>query len=244
MKPTLAVFRRELGVYFTTPLAYLFLGVFLLLTGFQTLQRDFFEARQASLRAMFESMPLLLILLVPAIAMRLWAEERRTNSVELLLTLPITATQATLGKFFAAWAVLLIGLGLTFPMVLTVTWLGDPDPGPMITGYLGTALLAGAYLAVGTFASALTRSQVVSFVIAAALCGALLQLGSPAVLELVVGVLPGPFVDMVEAMSLQVRFDSMLRGVLELRDLVYFVGLTAGWLMAAMLLVQTGRAAR
>src|SRR5690606_13751416 len=125
-----------------------------------------FEARQASLRPFFQQMPLLFIFLVPAIAMRLWAEERRTNSMELLFTLPITTPQAVLGKFFAAWVVILIALALTAPMVWTVYYLGSPDTGAIITGYVGCALLAGAFLAIGSFCSALTRNQVIAFVLA------------------------------------------------------------------------------
>ena len=146
-----AVFKRELKSYFTTPIAYVFLVVFLFFSGYLTFKNGFFEIRQADMTAFFVNMPLLFAFLVPATAMRLWAEERKTGSIELLFTLPITVMQAVLGKFFAAWVFLLIALALTFPMVITVFYLGWPDVGLIITGYLGSILMAGGFLAVGCF---------------------------------------------------------------------------------------------
>ena len=227
-----SVFKRELRGYFTTPLAYVFLVIFLAFSSFITFQRGFFEANQASMWVFFAALPLLFIFLAPAMAMRLWAEERRTNSIELLFTLPITPTQAVLAKFFAAWAVLGLALVLTFPMVVTVTYLGDPDPGPIVTGYIGAFLLAGLYLAIGSFFSCLTRNQVIAFVLAVVGCALFFFAGSPSMLNFLARFLPAGVVSAVEGMSLQSRFEAIQRGVLELRDLALFVLLAAGWLWA------------
>ena len=158
-----AVFKRELKSYFTTPLAYVFLVIFLFFSGYLTFKQGFFEARQADMRVFFMNLPLLYVFMVPSTAMRLWAEERKTGSIELLLTLPITITQAVLGKFFAAWVFLGIALALTFPMVITVCYLGNPDVGLIVTGYIGSWLTAGGFLAVGCFFSTVSKNQVISF---------------------------------------------------------------------------------
>jgi ABC-2 type transport system permease protein len=232
MKGLTSVFRRELRGYFSTPLAYVFLVIFLFFSSYLAFQQNFFEMREASLRTFFQNMPLLFIFLGPALAMRLWAEERRTNSIELLFSLPVTVPQAVLGKFFAAWSVLVLALGLTFPMVLTVAYLGRPDPGPIAAGYVGSVLLAGAYLAIGSFFSSLTRSQVIAFVLAVVGCAAFLFAGNPSVTGALARVLPMGVVAAVEGVSFQSRFESILRGVIEVRDVAFFVLLTAGWLWA------------
>jgi ABC-2 type transport system permease protein len=238
-----SVFKREIKAYFSTPLAYVFLVVFLVLCGLLTFMDDFFKMRQASMQVFFSNVPMLFIFLVPAIAMRLWSEERRSNSMELLFSLPITTTQAVLGKFFAAWGVLALALLLTFPMVMTVTYLGDPDWGPIITGYIGSFLLAGAYLAIGSFFSVLTRSQVISFVLGVVFCGVFLYLGSPQVMSLMSSFAPMGFVEAMESMSFQTRFESIQRGVVELRDLMFFLLVIAGWLWANIILLEERRAA-
>ena len=238
-----SVFKREIKAYFSTPLAYVFLVVFLVLCGLLTFMDDFFKMRQASMQVFFSNVPMLFIFLVPAIAMRLWSEERRSNSMELLFSLPITTTQAVLGKFFAAWGVLALALLLTFPMVMTVIYLGDPDWGPIITGYIGSFLLAGAYLAIGSFFSVLTRSQVISFVLGVVFCGVFLYLGSPQVMSLMSSFAPMGFVEAMESMSFQTRFESIQRGVVELRDLMFFLLVIAGWLWANIILLEERRAA-
>jgi len=238
-----SVFRRELKAYFSTPLAYVFLVVFLALCGSLTFLSGFFKMRQASMNVFFSNIPMLFIFLVPAIAMRLWSEERRSNSIELLFSLPITTTQAVLGKFFAAWSILLLALALTFPMVMTVTYLGDPDWGPIVTGYVGSLLLAGAYLAIGSFFSVLTRSQVIAFVLGVVFCGMFLYLGSPRVMATVSGFAPMGFVEAIESLSFQTRFESIQRGVIELRDLLFFILLIAGWIWANIILLEERRAA-
>jgi ABC-2 type transport system permease protein len=243
MKGFLSVFKRELRGYFSTPLAYVFLVIFLFFSSFLTFQEGFFEARQASMRIFFSNLPLLFTFLVPAIAMRLWAEERRSNSIELLFTLPITARQAVLGKFFAAWSVIGLALALTAPMVFTVAYLGDPDPGPIATGYLGAVLMAGAYLGIGSFFSCLTRNQVIAFVLAVVVCALFLFAGSPAVLGALSGLLPIGLVEAAESLSFRSRFESMQRGVIALGDVAFFGLLAAGWLWANVVALEERKAA-
>ena len=178
-----AVFKRELKSYFTTPLAYVFLVIFLAVAGYLPFKGGLYGARQADLRALFATLPFLFVFMVPAVAMRLWAEERKIGSVELLFTLPVTIVQAVLGKFFAAWAFLGIALVLTFPIVVTVAYLGDPDGALMATGYLGSFLVAGGFLAIGCFFSALSKNQVIAFVLSLLACAVLLLIGMPSVLN-------------------------------------------------------------
>lgn len=233
-----SVFKRELRAYFSTPLAYLFLVIFIFFSSFLTFQNGFFEMRQASMRVFFANIPLLFTFLVPAIAMRLWAEERRTNSIEFLFSLPVTVVQAVLGKFCAAWAVIGLALVLTCPMVFTVAYLGDPDPGPIVAGYIGSFLLAGAYLGIGSFFSAVSRNQVIAFILAVVACAAFLYAASPPVLSYASSFLPVGMVTAGESLSFLSRFESMQRGVVELRDLVFFLGLTAGWLWANIVILR------
>jgi ABC-2 type transport system permease protein len=243
MRAFTSIYKREVKSYFVTPIAYVFLVIFLVFSSFLTFQKGFFENREASLRLFFSSMPLLFLFLVPAIAMRLWAEERRSNSIEFLFTLPVTTAQAVLGKFFAAWTVLVLALALTFPMVLTVTHLGDPDPGPIVTGYLGSVLMAGAYLAIGSFFSAVTRNQVIAFTLAVVACGLFMYADSPSATEFVADHLSSRFADVMELLSFRARFESIQRGVMELRDLAFFVLLAAGWLWANIVLLEERKGA-
>lgn len=240
MRGFLSVFKRELKSYFSTPLAYVFLVIFLVFSGYMPFQKGFFGIRRASLRLFFDSMPLLFIFLVPAMAMRLWAEERRSNTIELLFTLPVTIAQAVLAKFFAAWAVLALALVLTCPMVFTVCYLGDPDWGPIITGYIGSLLLAGTYLAIGCFFSSLSRNQVIAFVLAVVACASFFFAGSPAVMDTLSKswLVPAGLVAALETLSFRLRFESMQRGVLQLHDVVFFVLLAAGWLWATMIALR------
>jgi ABC-2 type transport system permease protein len=243
MRGFTSVFTREVKSYFSTPLAYLFLVVFLAAVGFLTFRQGFFEAEQASLAIFFQQMPRVFIFLVPAMAMRLWAEERRSNSIELLFTLPITTTQAVLGKFFAAWAMLLLALLLTFPMDLMVAHLGNPDWGQIAAGYFASALLLALYLGIGSFFSSLTRNQVIAFVLAVVVCGIFYGLGTPSALEWAARGLPRGAIDAMEALSVEMRFESIQRGVLEIRDILFFVILTAGWLWANIVVLEERRGA-
>lgn len=243
MNQLLSVYRRELRGYFSTPLAYVLLVIFLFFSSFMTFQQGFFEVQQASLRIFFSNLPLLFIFLGPAIAMRLWAAERKSNSIELLFTLPITPTQAVLGKFFAAWTFTGLALALTFPMLLTVIYLGDPDPGPIITGYAGAFMLIGAYLSIGSFFSSLTRNQVIAFVLGVVGGSVFLFAGSPTVLNYLSGIMPMELVQAAEGLSFRSRFESLQRGVIELSDVTFFALLTGGWLWANIVAIEERRTA-
>ena len=236
-----AVFKRELKSYFNTPLAYVFLVIFLFFSGYLTFKENFFEMRQADLRTFFMNLPLLFVFMVPSTAMRLWAEERKSGTVELLFTLPITITQAVLGKFLAAWLFLTIALAMTFPIVITVCYLGDPDIGLIITGYIGAILMAGGFLAIGCFFSALSKNQVISFVLSVVACGVLVYAGMPTT-QRFLSFLPAGLVAAIGNMSFQNHFDSIQRGVLELKDLSYFVLLIVGWIAACTIILDERKA--
>jgi ABC-2 type transport system permease protein len=242
MNSFLSVFKRELKSYFTTPLAYVFLVIFLSWSAYKTFQQGFYEMRQADMRAFFMNLPWLFVFMVPSTAMRLWAEERRVGSIELLFTLPITVRQAVLGKFFAAWLFLAIALALTFPMVITVCYLGDPDVGLIITGYIGSLLMAGGFLAIGCFFSAISKNQVISFVLSVVACIILVYAGMPTTLNYLSTFLPVELVSAVEGMSFQTHFESIQRGVLKFRDISYFVLLIAGWIAACSIVLDESKA--
>jgi len=238
-----AVFKRELKSYFATPLAYVFLVIFLFFAGYLTFNKQgFFEARQADMQPFFINLPLLFIFMVPATAMRLWAEERKVGSIELLFTLPITITQAIVGKFLAAWTFLGIALALTFPMVFTVAYLGDPDGGLIAAGYVGSFLMAGTFLAIGCFFSALTKNQVIAFVLSVVACAILVFAGMPSTLNYLSTFLPAGLVSAVESMSLQEHFNSLQRGVVRFKDLAYFVVLIVGWVAACTVVLDERKA--
>ncbi len=237
-----AVFKRELKSYFTTPLAYVFLVIFLFFSGYLTFKQGFYEMRQADMSAFFKNLPLLFVFMVPSTAMRMWAEERKVGSIELLFTLPITVTQAVLGKFLAAWLFLGIALALTFPMVITVAYLGDPDVGLIITGYLGSLLMAGGFLAIGCFFSAVSKNQVISFVLSVVACAVLVFAGMPSTLGYFSTFLPAGMVSAIEGMSFQKHFESIQRGVLKFGDLSYFVLLIVGWIAASSIVLDERKA--
>ena len=237
-----AVFKRELKSYFTTPIAYVFLVIFLSFSAYLPFRQGFFEMRQADMRAFFMNLPLLFIILVPATAMRLWAEERRVGSIELLFTLPITVTQAVLGKFLAAWLFLAIALALTFPMPITVCYLGDPDIGLIITGYLGSLLMAGGFLAIGCFFSVVSKNQVISFVLSVVACAVLVFAGMPTTLNYLSTFLPAGLVSAIETMSFRTHFESLQNGVMEFKDISFFVLLIVGWIAASSIVLDERKA--
>jgi ABC-2 type transport system permease protein len=242
MNSFLAVFKRELKSYFTTPLAYVFLVIFLFFSGYLTFKEGFYEMEQADMHTFFMNLPLMFVFMVPSTAMRLWAEERKIGSIELLFTLPITTTQAVLGKFFAAWLFLAIALALTFPMVFTVSYLGEPDIGLIITGYMGSLLMAGGFLAIGCFFSAISKNQVISFVLSVVACAVLVFAGMPTTLNYFSTFLPAGLVTAIESMSFQVHFDSIQKGVLKFGDLSYFVLLITGWIAACTIILDERKA--
>ncbi|HIJ53820.1 MAG TPA: ABC transporter permease [Planctomycetes bacterium] len=237
-----AVFKRELKSYFTTPIAYVFLVIFLSFSAYLPFRQGFFEMRQADMRAFFMNLPLLFIILVPATAMRLWAEERRVGSIELLFTLPITVTQAVLGKFLAAWLFLAIALALTFPMPITVCYLGNPDIGLIITGYLGSLLMAGGFLAIGCFFSVVSKNQVISFVLSVVACAVLVLAGMPTTLNYLSTFLPAGLVSVIETMSFRTHFESLQKGVMEFKDISFFVLLIVGWIAASSIVLDERKA--
>lgn len=243
MSAVLSVFRREFAAYFATPLAVVFLVIFLVLAGaFTFYLGNFYESGQADLQPFFSFHPWLYLLLAPAVAMRLWAEERKSGTLELLLTLPLTLWQAVLGKFLAAWAFLGLALALTFPMWITVAWLGDPDHGVILASYLGSWLMAGAFLAIGGALSAATRSQVVAFILSVVVCLLLLLAGFPMALDVVRGWAPLPLVDAVAGLSFLTHFQAITRGVLDLRDVVFFLLCIGAWLLATVLVIDLKKA--
>ncbi len=239
MSTVAALFRRELRSYFATPVAYVFIVIFLLLMGaFTFYLGNFYDRGQADLAPFFNYHPWLYLFLVPAIAMRLWAEERKTGSIELLMTLPVTPWQAVLGKFLAAWAFTGIALALTFPIWLTVNYLGDPDNGAILAGYVGSLLMAGGFLAIGSCLSATTRNQVIAFVITVVVCFAFLLSGFPLVLDLFSGWAPQAILDGIASLSFLTHFGNISKGVIELSDLVYFALVIGTFLFANTIVLQ------
>jgi ABC-2 type transport system permease protein len=234
--------KRELGGYFASPVAYVFIVIFLLLCGFFTFMLGgFFERREASLVSFFLWHPWLYLFLVPAAGMRLWSEERRLGTMELLLTMPITAWQAILGKFLASWLFLGLALALTFPVVWTVNYLGNADNGVIFCGYIGSLLLAGAYLAVSCLTSAMTRNQVISFIISVVICLFLILAGWPPVTNLLVRWAPDWLVNGVAAFSVVPHFDGFQRGVLDTRDLIFFLSIIGFSLFATGVVIRNLR---
>ncbi len=233
MNKTGIIFRRELSAYFATPVAYVFIVIFLVLaSAFTFYLGNFYERGQADLSPFFTFHPWLYLFLVPAISMRLWAEERKSGSIELLLTLPIRTSEVVLGKFLAAWAFCGIALAFTFPIWITVNYLGEPDNGAIFTAYLGSLLMAGAFLAIGACISATTRNQVIAFIITVVVCFGFLLSGLPLVLDLFSGWAPQVLTDAVASLSFMTHFRSLSRGVIDLRAVVYF-GLVIGFWLAA-----------
>ncbi len=243
MRTIVSIIKREMSGYFGSPVAYVFIVIFLILCGFFTFQfGDFYNSNDASLRTFFVWHPWLYLFLIPAVAMRMWAEERRTRTIELLLTLPVTLPQAILGKFLAGWLFIGIALVLTFPMVITVCYLGNPDIGQIIAGYIGSFLLAGCYLAVGSFASSLTRNQVVAFIICLVICLFFVIAGWGPVTEALATTVPLSVANFIASLSFMYRFDSVQRGVIDSRDLIYYASLIT-FMLAATSVVLTSRKA-
>ena len=242
MSPVAAVVRRELRSYFVTPVAYVFLVIFLVMSGILTFYAgDFYERRQADLQPFFVMHPWLYLVLVPAVSMRMWAEEAKGGTLELLLSLPLTLGQAMVGKFVAAWLFIGLALFLTFPIWLTVNYLGSPDNGVILAGYIGSWLMAGAFLAIGACLSAVTQSQVVAFVLTLVVCFLLILVGQPQVMEFFQGAMPRRLVNALAHLSMVRHFEAISRGVLDMRDLLYFLASMAAWLTAGVLTLDLKR---
>ena len=237
------IMRRELVSYFATPLAYVFIVIFLLLANWFTFYLGaFYERGQADLESFFAFLPWLYLFLIPALSMKLWAEERKTGSIELLMTQPVTLREAVLGKFFAAWIFTAISLALTFPLWITVNYLGRPDNGAILAAYLGSLMLGGGFLAVGSCMSALTRSQVIAFILGVVACFVLLLAGFPGVLDAFRGWAPQPIVDAIASLSFLAHFDSIRKGVIDVRDLLYFAMLIGLFLLATAITLELRKA--
>ncbi len=244
MSATKIITMRELKSYFATPLAYVFIVIFLAMMGVFTFYLGgFYERGQADLAPFFDFHPWLYLFLVPAIAMRLWSEERKSGNVELLMTLPVTLWEAVLGKFFAAWIFTAAAIALTFPIWITVNYLGDPDNGVILAAYIGSMLMAGAFLAVGSCISAANRNQVVAFIITIVICFLFLVSGTPIVLDFFAGWAPQGVVDAVSGLSFLSHFSSLSKGVIDLRDMLYFLLVISAWLYATTIVLDIKKAA-
>ncbi len=242
MSPLQIIFKRELAGYFATPLAYVFIVIFLVMNGIFTFDLGGFCVRgQADLMPFFSFHPWLYLFMIPAIAMGLWADERKTGTIELLMTLPITLRDAVLGKFLAAWVLCGAALLLTFPIWITVNYLGDPDNGVIVAAYLGSWLMAGSFLAIGSCMSAMTRNSVIAFILTVALCFVFVASGSEIVLN-AFNWAPQMLVDAVAALSFLTHFDAISKGVLDVRDILYFLVFMASWLFASAIVIEIKKA--
>ncbi|MEQ8746176.1 ABC transporter permease [Pyruvatibacter sp.] len=243
MSQMYAIFRRELGSFFATPLAYVFIVIFLLATGaFTFYLGQWYEAGEASLRGFFGFHPWLYLFLIPAISMRMWAEERKSGTMELLLTLPAPFWASVVGKYLAAWAFAAIALFLTFPIWITVNYLGEPDNGVILASYIGSLLMAGGYLAIGSCMSAVTTNQVIAFVLSVVVCFLFTLSGLPLVLDFFSGWVPQAVLNTIASFSFVTHFDAIMDGVIDLRDLIYFASLIAVWLVATAITIDLKRA--
>lgn len=237
------IMRRELAGYFATPVAYVFIVIFLVMSAaFTFYLGGFYEREIADLEPFFRFHPWLYLFLVPAVGMRLWAEERKFGTVELLLTLPLTISEAVVGKFLAAWLFIGLALILTFPIWVTVNLLGNPDNGVILAAYIGSWLMAGGMLAISEALSAVTRNQVVAFILAVVVCFGFLLSGLPMVLDLFRGWMPQTLLDGIANLSFLVHFNAISRGVIDLRDLIYFALVIGFWLVANRIVLEMKKA--
>jgi ABC-2 type transport system permease protein len=227
MNQIFPLFKREFLGYFRSPVAYVFLVAFLVISVSLAFSRygGFFKAGSASMETYFGFFPWLFLFIVPAVGMRLWSEEKRSGTVELLFTLPVTTLQAVLGKFFAGWAFLGVAVLLSFPMALTIAYLGDPDWGVILTTYLGAILMAGAYLGVCALMSALTKNQVISFVLSLGACAMVLFLGLSSFTDTLEGWFPVAMADALANFSFITHFDAFTKGIVDPKDVVFFLSL-------------------
>lgn len=237
------VFKRELRSFFITPVAYVFLVVFLVIAGYYPFWKGFFINRQADMRLFFEGVSLLLILMAPSTAMRLWSEERRSGTIELLFTLPINVKEAVIGKFVACWVFLIIALLLTFPFPMTVYRLGNPDTSQIVLGYIGSILTAGVFLAIGSFFSAVSKSQIIALILAVVVCAIFKLISLPTAQNFLDSFMPLGMVRAIEKLSIDNHFESIRRGVLELKDLTFFVFLIVGTMWANIIILEERKAA-
>ena len=243
MKSIITIAKRELTGYFASPVAFVFIVIFLILSGFFSFMvGGFFERGQASLESVFAWHPWRYLFLVPAVGMRMWSEERRLGTIELLLTMPVTPWQAIVGKFIASWAVVALALVLTFPMWITVNYLGNPDNGVILAGYVGSLLMGGAYLSITAMTSAMTRNQVVAFIVSVVLSLFLILAGYPPVTNMLVSWAKPWIVEAIASFSVMTHFESLQKGVLDSRDILYFLSVMGFSLFTTSVIVRTHRA--
>ena len=239
MKVLFNIVKRELASYFSTPLAYVFIVIFLMLIGsFTFYLGNFFVRGQADLNSFFAFHPWVYILLIPAVTMRLWAEERKSGTIELLMTLPLTTAQSVIGKFFAAWIFICIALILTFPIWITVNYLGQPDNGVIFAGYIGSLFMSGAYLSIGSCISAITKNQFIAFVISATVCFIFTMSGLDIVLNFFKIWAPEFLVNTISSMSFLTHFESITKGVIEVRDFLFYLSVIFFWLFLNVIVVE------
>ncbi|MBU2979125.1 ABC transporter permease [Alteromonas sp. C1M14] len=244
MRRCFAIARREFGSFFATPVAYVYLSIFLVLSSVLTFfVGDFYHRGQADLLPYFSFHPWLYLLLVPAFAMRTWAEERKAGTIELLMSLPVSVGEAVVGKFLACWLILALALMMTTPLWLTVNYLGNPDNGVIVAAYIGSWLMGGAFLAISICVSALTRNQVVAFIVAVIMCAVFVVSGFEMVLDIFRSWASNTIIDTVASLSFLTHFDTMSRGVLAADDIVYFLLVITVWLYACSIIVDENRAA-
>ncbi|MEQ8939208.1 MAG: ABC transporter permease subunit [Gammaproteobacteria bacterium] len=243
MNTLFAIFKREFTSYFVTPVAYVFIVIFLFMTGIFTFYLGaFYESNQADLQPFFRFHPWLYLFLIPAISMRLWSDERKSGSIELLMTLPVSIADAVVGKYLAAWCFTAVALLLTFPMWLTVNYLGDPDNTVILASYIGSLIMAGGFLAIGSCISAFTKSQVIAFVISVVISFMFILSGFPMVLDLFQGWAPQALIDAIASFSFLTHFTSITKGVIDIRDIIYFTALIAFWLYINVVVIETTKA--
>lgn len=243
MNALFSIYKREFTSYFVTPVAYVFIVIFLFMTGIFTFYIGaFYESNQADLEPFFRFHPWLYLFLIPAISMRLWSDERKSGTIELLMTLPVSITDAVVGKYLAAWSFTAVALALTFPMWFTVNYLGDPDNTVILASYIGSLIMAGGFLAIGSCISAFTKSQVIAFVISVVICFMFILSGFPMVLNLFQGWAPQAVVDAIASFSFLTHFNSIKKGVIDIRDVIYFGALIIFWLYVNVVVIQAKKA--
>ena len=243
MNGILSIYKREFTSYFVTPVAYVFIVIFLFMTGVFTFYLGaFYESNQADLEPFFRFHPWLYLFLIPAISMRLWSDERKSGTIELLMTLPVSITDTVVAKYLAAWSFTAIALSLTFPMWITVNYLGNPDNTVVLASYIGSLIMAGGFLAIGSCISALTKSQVIAFVISVVICFMFILSGFPMVLDLFEDWAPQGVIDAIASFSFLTHFTSIKKGVIDIRDVIYFAALITFWLYVNVVIIENKKA--
>ena len=243
MSTLFSIYKREFTSYFVTPVAYVFIVIFLFMTGIFTFYLGaFYESNQADLEPFFRFHPWLYLFLIPAISMRLWSDERKSGTIELLMTLPVSITDAVVGKYLAAWSFTAVALILTFPMWITVNYLGNPDNTVILASYIGSLIMAGGFLAIGSCISAFTKSQVIAFVISVVICFMFILSGFPMVLDIFQGWAPQAVIDAIASFSFFTHFTSIKKGVIDIRDVIYFGALITFWLYVNVVVIETKKA--